>query len=94
MAQRIQQLNLHAQKHPSKDTLAFENSQIDYSSSLKGTLKVKDYYKGKSIFITGCTGFVAKVLLEKLMRSCPEISKFYLLVRTKKNIKPMERIKK
>jgi FlaA1/EpsC-like NDP-sugar epimerase len=35
----------------------------------------------RSIFITGATGFVGKVLVEKLLRSCPDIAKIYILVR-------------
>jgi len=42
---------------------------------------VKETLKGKTILITGCTGFLGKVLLEKLIRSTPEIAKIYLLIR-------------
>ncbi len=33
---------------------------------------VKDYYRGKNILITGCTGFLGKIILEKLLYSCPD----------------------
>lgn len=36
---------------------------------------------GKRILITGCTGFLAKVVLEKLIRSIPTVGKLILLVR-------------
>ncbi|OZG72535.1 dehydrogenase [Hahella sp. CCB-MM4] len=36
---------------------------------------------GKNVLITGTTGFVGKVVLEKLLRSVPTIGKVYLLVR-------------
>ncbi|WP_026179775.1 fatty acyl-CoA reductase [Hahella ganghwensis] len=36
---------------------------------------------GKNVLITGTTGFVGKVVLEKLLRSVPDIGKIYLLVR-------------
>lgn len=42
---------------------------------------VQDFYKGRSVFITGATGFMGKVLVEKLLRSCPEIGRLYLLIR-------------
>lgn len=45
---------------------------------------IQEFYKGKSVFITGCTGFLGKVLLEKLLRSCPEIENIYVLMRSKK----------
>ncbi|KAK3098894.1 hypothetical protein FSP39_024069 [Pinctada imbricata] len=44
---------------------------------------ISDFYAGKSIFITGATGFVGKVLVEKLLRECPELKCIYLLIRAK-----------
>lgn len=46
--------------------------------------EIQEFYKGKSVFITGCTGFLGKVLLEKLLRSCPDVESIYVLVRSKK----------
>lgn len=42
---------------------------------------VKETLRNKTIFITGCTGFLGKVLLEKIIRSTPDVSKIYLLIR-------------
>lgn len=41
-------------------------------------------YADRSVFITGGTGFMGKVLVEKLLRSCPGIKNIYLLIRPKK----------
>ena len=54
---------------------------------------IEEFYAGKTVFITGGTGFLGKVLLEKLLRSCPRVKKVYLLVRSKKNVSPTQRIK-
>ena len=44
--------------------------------------------------MSGCTGFLGKVVLEKIFRSCPDINKVYLMVRAKRGKKPiMDRIK-
>ncbi len=40
---------------------------------------------GKRVLITGSTGFLAKVVLEKLIRSVPSIGKLVLLVRADRN---------
>ena len=53
---------------------------------------ISDYYAGRSIFVTGGTGFMGKVLLEKLLRSCPEINRIYVLIRTKKGQSPQDRL--
>jgi fatty acyl-CoA reductase len=47
-------------------------------------MEIKNFYKGKTIFLTGTTGFVGKVVLEKIMRQT-EYKKLYLMVRSKKN---------
>lgn len=45
---------------------------------------IQEFYKDSVIFMTGSTGFLGQVMLEKLLRSCPEISTIYILVRNKK----------
>ena len=41
------------------------------------------FYTGKNVMITGVTGFVGKVLLEKFLRSLPGIEQIYVLIRLK-----------
>jgi thioester reductase-like protein len=48
-------------------------------------MDIKGFYKGKTIFLTGTTGFVGKVVLEKFLRSLGDFKKLYLMVRSKKN---------
>jgi thioester reductase-like protein len=47
---------------------------------------------GSSVFITGASGFVGKVVLEKLMRDVPGIERFYVLIRPKKGVTPEQRL--
>ncbi|XP_011501165.1 PREDICTED: fatty acyl-CoA reductase 1 [Ceratosolen solmsi marchali] len=44
--------------------------------------EIAKYYKGLNVFITGGTDLLGKCLLEKLLRSCPQIETMYLLVKT------------
>lgn len=61
------------------------SATIDRKDIPKRTLTaIQEFYAGQSIFITGGTGFLGKLLIEKLLRSCPNIASIYLLVREKK----------
>ncbi len=52
---------------------------------------IKKFYEGKTLFLTGTTGYLAKVLLEKLLRTIPSIRRIYVLIRPKAGKSPMER---
>lgn len=55
-------------------------------------IQVKDFYKGRNVFITGSTGFMGKVLVEKLLWDCEDIGNLYLLVRPKKGESVQRRV--
>ncbi|CAN4108085.1 unnamed protein product [Withania somnifera] len=42
---------------------------------------IEQFLKGKTIFITGVTGYLAKILTEKILRVQPNVKKLYLLIR-------------
>lgn len=55
---------------------------------------VIDYYNGKNVLLTGTTGFLGKVMLEKFLRVIPNVGCLYILIRKKKGLNTMERFKK
>lgn len=55
-------------------------------------VSIPEYYEGKNVLLTGATGFMGKVLLEKLLRSCPKVQAVYVLVRHKSGQTPEARI--
>ena len=79
--------------------LSLRNFKVDYRMHLENLdsnkLVINDiasYYANKSILVTGATGYLGKVLAEKLLRSCSDLKKIYLLIRHKKGKKPSERL--
>jgi thioester reductase-like protein len=44
-------------------------------------LSVRQYLRGKTILLTGGTGFLGKVVVERLLRAAPEIARVHLLIR-------------
>lgn len=53
---------------------------------------ITEFYAGKDVFMTGGTGFMGKVLIEKLLRSCPDVGTIHLLVRGRKGKTPAQRV--
>ncbi|KAH0632662.1 hypothetical protein KY284_035448 [Solanum tuberosum] len=49
----------------------------------KNGIGIADFFEAKNLLVTGVTGFLAKVLIEKMLRTTPKINKIYLLVRAK-----------
>jgi len=54
---------------------------------------VKEFYKGKNILITGCTGFLGKIILEKILYSCADCGQIYVMARQKRKVDPVERVR-
>ena len=55
--------------------------------------EIKHFYKNQTIFLTGGTGFLGKIILEKLLRECEGLLKVYMLIRPKKNKSSEQRLK-
>eukprot|EP01117_Protostelium_nocturnum_P019428 TRINITY_DN8428_c0_g1_i3.p1 TRINITY_DN8428_c0_g1~~TRINITY_DN8428_c0_g1_i3.p1 ORF type:complete len:1163 (-),score=522.34 TRINITY_DN8428_c0_g1_i3:54-3542(-) len=45
------------------------------------SLSVLSSLKGRGVLLTGCTGFVGKVLLEKLLRDVTEVGRIFVIIR-------------
>nr|CAI5821300.1 unnamed protein product [Callosobruchus analis] len=58
--------------------------ELDSELDQKSLTPIQEFYKDANIFITGSTGFLGQILVEKLLRSCKDVSTLYLLVRNKK----------
>jgi alcohol-forming fatty acyl-CoA reductase len=53
---------------------------------------IEEFYRGKTLLLTGCTGFVGKVVLEKFLRQLSDVKRIFILIRPKRGTAPMERV--
>ncbi|KVI00065.1 Fatty acyl-CoA reductase [Cynara cardunculus var. scolymus] len=77
-----------------KDLLPYNGAQnasmMDMNENGIGIVSI---LKGKRFFVTGATGFLGKVLIEKILRTVPDVGKIYLLIKAKNMDAAMERLK-
>lgn len=69
--------------------------EVDLAAVAPGSdrmASIAEFYAGKNVLITGATGFMGKVLVEKLLRSCPQVRALYLLVRPKAGQSMQQRV--
>eukprot|EP00253_Pinus_taeda_P000855 PITA_00855 len=57
-------------------------------------LGIVEFLKGKKFLITGATGFLAKVLIEKILRTQPEVGKIFLVIKANDYESALQRLKK
>lgn len=55
-------------------------------------MEIPDFYRGRSVLVTGGTGFIGKALVAKLLHCCPEVERVYLLIRAKSDVTPQQRL--
>ncbi|XP_071631362.1 putative fatty acyl-CoA reductase CG5065 [Temnothorax longispinosus] len=56
------------------------------------TKSIPEWFANKNVLITGSTGFMGKVLVSKLLLSCPDIGEIFLIIRKKKGYDPQIRL--
>lgn len=55
-------------------------------------LSVREAFRGSCVLLTGVTGFVGSLVMEQLLRVCPEVERIYVLIRSKKSMTAAARL--
>ncbi|KAL9336394.1 hypothetical protein Peur_070882 [Populus x canadensis] len=69
---------------------------VPTSSSLlemQDGIGIVKFLRGKGLFISGATGFLAKVLIEKILRTMPDVGKIYVLIKAESKEAAITRLK-
>nr|XP_045086642.1 fatty acyl-CoA reductase 2, chloroplastic-like [Aegilops tauschii subsp. strangulata] len=53
---------------------------------------ITEFLGGKNFLITGGTGFLAKVIIEKILRTTPDVGKIYVLIKAKDSNAALKRL--
>ncbi|XP_078434232.1 jojoba acyl CoA reductase-related male sterility protein [Wolffia australiana] len=83
---------------PLTNNVDLEEEEVSYREMIAGEanvpgLGIVDSLKGKCLLITGATGFLGKVLVEKILRVAPDVGKIYLLIQAKNEEAAVGRLK-
>lgn len=81
----------YIRKKTAEELDANNNVEDFLNNPLITTKSIKEYFDDTHIFVTGSTGFLGKVLIEKLLRSCNGLSKIYILLRSKRGLASEQR---
>ncbi|KAM3217763.1 fatty acyl-CoA reductase 2, chloroplastic [Capsicum annuum] len=65
------------------EAITMENEREIISQKSNNGIGIVNFFEGKNILVTGATGFLAKALIEKMLRTTPKVNKIYLLIRAK-----------
>lgn len=75
------------------DIAAMDNFDTNSQNTVHDMSEIQSFYDGMTVFLTGATGFVGNLILEKLIRTCSGVKKIYVLIREKKGKISEERFK-
>ncbi|KAK2632829.1 hypothetical protein EUGRSUZ_L01018 [Eucalyptus grandis] len=66
---------------------------MDMAGEWRDGVGIIDFLERRNFLVTGATGFVAKVLIEKILRVAPNVGKIFLLIKAKDQQAAMDRVK-
>lgn len=58
----------------------------------KPFLEIAEAFSGSTFLLTGATGYIGSLVLEQLLRTCPNVSCVLVLIRTKRDVSAQDRL--
>jgi alcohol-forming fatty acyl-CoA reductase len=86
----ISHTGLHPSINGGENIFANSREEPEWTKSAPS---IPEFYANQEIFVTGASGFLGKVLVEKLLRSCSDLKAIYILIRPKKGKSIEQRVK-
>ena len=65
---------------------------LEDTSNNAQQLSVREAFAGRTVLLTGATGFVGSLVLEQLLRTCPDVHRVFVIARQKHGIPGPERV--
>lgn len=69
----------------------FSNHMDFLGHKSKSKSQIVQFYEGQTVFLTGVTGFLGKIILCQLLDACSTIKKIYLLIRGRQGLSAQAR---
>ena len=57
-------------------------------------VSVRKAFAGRTVLLTGATGFVGSLILEQLLRTCPDVHKVFVIARQKHSVSGPDRVQR
>ncbi|KAD3337127.1 hypothetical protein R6Q59_027791 [Mikania micrantha] len=77
-----------------QDLVTYNGAQNGSVMNVNGDgIGIVNILRGKRLFVTGATGFLGKVFIEKMLRTVPDVGKIYILIKAKNKDAAMDRLK-
>lgn len=71
--------------------MRFHLKRAQCVSTMSNDSQIVNFFKNQTIFLTGGTGLIGKLLVEKLLRTSFDLKKIYILMRAKHGKNPQQR---
>ncbi|CAD7701405.1 unnamed protein product [Ostreobium quekettii] len=77
---------------PSEEDRGVSDAAGPLDRAAASALSVRQAFRGARVFLTGATGYLGSLVLEQVLRVCPEVDRVYVMSRGKKSASARDRV--